>query len=132
MLTESQWNDYSRDGFLHLGKVLEPEQIAHRRLDLRHIPGAASQPQPAPLPHRVVDDAAMRAEASAPGVEQWPRGDAARLAEIPDLDRDGDRPARSPFGQLARDPRRVDALAIGLNLPAGTYTGVLNIQAQAI
>jgi polysaccharide pyruvyl transferase WcaK-like protein len=27
MLTEQQWNDYSRDGFLHLGKVLEPEQV---------------------------------------------------------------------------------------------------------
>ena len=27
MLTEQQWNDYSRDGFLHLGKVLEPEEL---------------------------------------------------------------------------------------------------------
>jgi len=27
MLTEQQWNDYSRDGFLHLGKVLEPEAL---------------------------------------------------------------------------------------------------------
>jgi polysaccharide pyruvyl transferase WcaK-like protein len=26
-LTEQQWNDYSRDGFLRLGKVLEPEQV---------------------------------------------------------------------------------------------------------
>jgi polysaccharide pyruvyl transferase WcaK-like protein len=27
VLTEQQWNDYARDGFLHLGKVLEPEQV---------------------------------------------------------------------------------------------------------
>ena len=27
VLTEQQWNDYSRDGFLHLGKVLEPEEL---------------------------------------------------------------------------------------------------------
>ncbi|HEY0515233.1 MAG TPA: phytanoyl-CoA dioxygenase family protein [Thermoanaerobaculia bacterium] len=27
MLTEQQWNDYSRDGYLHLGKVLEPEEL---------------------------------------------------------------------------------------------------------
>lgn len=27
MLTEHQWNDYSRDGFLRLGKVLEPEEV---------------------------------------------------------------------------------------------------------
>ena len=27
MLAEQQWNDYSRDGFLHLGKVLEPEAL---------------------------------------------------------------------------------------------------------
>ena len=27
MLTEQQWNDYSRDGFLRLGKVLEPEEL---------------------------------------------------------------------------------------------------------
>jgi phytanoyl-CoA hydroxylase len=27
MLTEEQWRDYSRDGFLHLGKVLEPEEL---------------------------------------------------------------------------------------------------------
>ncbi len=26
-LTEQQWNDYARDGFLHLGKVLEPEEL---------------------------------------------------------------------------------------------------------
>jgi polysaccharide pyruvyl transferase WcaK-like protein len=35
MLTEQQWNDYSRDGFLHLGQVLEPEEVAalQRRAD---------------------------------------------------------------------------------------------------
>lgn len=27
VLTEQQWNDYSRGGFLHLGKVLEPEEL---------------------------------------------------------------------------------------------------------
>ncbi len=27
VLTEQQWNDYSRDGFLHLGKVVEPEEL---------------------------------------------------------------------------------------------------------
>jgi polysaccharide pyruvyl transferase WcaK-like protein len=27
MVTEQQWNDYSRDGFLRLGKVLEPEEL---------------------------------------------------------------------------------------------------------
>ncbi|MES1211695.1 MAG: phytanoyl-CoA dioxygenase family protein, partial [Acidobacteriota bacterium] len=27
MLTEQQWNDYSRDGFLHLGKVLERDEV---------------------------------------------------------------------------------------------------------
>ncbi len=27
VLTEQQWNDYSRDGFLHVGKVLEPEEL---------------------------------------------------------------------------------------------------------
>jgi polysaccharide pyruvyl transferase WcaK-like protein len=27
VLTEQQWNDYSRDGFLRLGKVLEPEEV---------------------------------------------------------------------------------------------------------
>jgi hypothetical protein len=27
VLTEQQWNDYARDGFLHLGKVLEPEEL---------------------------------------------------------------------------------------------------------
>jgi hypothetical protein len=27
VLTEQQWNDYSRDGFLRLGKVLEPEEL---------------------------------------------------------------------------------------------------------
>jgi polysaccharide pyruvyl transferase WcaK-like protein len=27
VLTEQQWNDYSRDGYLHLGKVLEPEEL---------------------------------------------------------------------------------------------------------
>ena len=27
MLTEKQWDDYARDGFLHLGKVLEPEEL---------------------------------------------------------------------------------------------------------
>jgi polysaccharide pyruvyl transferase WcaK-like protein len=26
-LTEQQWSDYARDGFLHLGKVLEPEEL---------------------------------------------------------------------------------------------------------
>jgi polysaccharide pyruvyl transferase WcaK-like protein len=26
-LTEEQWNEYTRDGFLHLGKVLEPEEV---------------------------------------------------------------------------------------------------------
>ncbi len=37
VLTEQQWNDYSRDGFLHLGKVLEPEELEalrHRADDL--------------------------------------------------------------------------------------------------
>ncbi len=35
MLTEQQWNDYSRDGFLVLGKVLETEQVEalRRRAD---------------------------------------------------------------------------------------------------
>ncbi len=35
MLTEQQWNDYTRDGFLHLGKVLEPEEVEalQRRAD---------------------------------------------------------------------------------------------------
>lgn len=35
MLTEQQWDDYSRDGFLHLGKVLEPEEVEalQRRAD---------------------------------------------------------------------------------------------------
>jgi phytanoyl-CoA hydroxylase len=28
MLTEAQWNDFSRDGFLHLGEVLTAEQVA--------------------------------------------------------------------------------------------------------
>jgi polysaccharide pyruvyl transferase WcaK-like protein len=27
MLTEQQWSDYDRDGFLHLGQVLEPEEL---------------------------------------------------------------------------------------------------------
>lgn len=27
VLTEQQWSDYARDGFLHLGKVLEPEDL---------------------------------------------------------------------------------------------------------
>lgn len=27
VLTEQQWNDYSRDGFLHLGKIMEPEEL---------------------------------------------------------------------------------------------------------
>ncbi|HSS75927.1 MAG TPA: polysaccharide pyruvyl transferase family protein, partial [Thermoanaerobaculia bacterium] len=27
VLTEQQWNDYARDGFLHLGKVLEPVEL---------------------------------------------------------------------------------------------------------
>jgi polysaccharide pyruvyl transferase WcaK-like protein len=27
VLTEEQWNEYSRDGFLHLGKVVEPEEL---------------------------------------------------------------------------------------------------------
>jgi polysaccharide pyruvyl transferase WcaK-like protein len=27
VLTEQQWSDYARDGFLHLGKVLEPEEL---------------------------------------------------------------------------------------------------------
>jgi hypothetical protein len=27
MLSEQQWTDYSRDGFLHLGKVLEPDEL---------------------------------------------------------------------------------------------------------
>ena len=27
VLIEQQWNDYARDGFLHLGKVLEPEDL---------------------------------------------------------------------------------------------------------
>src|SRR6185369_13275161 len=27
VLTEQQWNDYDRDGFLHLGKVIEPEEL---------------------------------------------------------------------------------------------------------
>jgi polysaccharide pyruvyl transferase WcaK-like protein len=27
MLTEQQWSDYARDGVLHLGKVLEPEEL---------------------------------------------------------------------------------------------------------
>lgn len=31
MLTEQQWNDYSRDGFLYLGKVLEPEELGALR-----------------------------------------------------------------------------------------------------
>lgn len=31
MLSEQQWNDYAREGFLHLGKVLEPEEIAALR-----------------------------------------------------------------------------------------------------
>lgn len=35
LLTEQQWNEYSRDGFLHLGKVLEPEELEalRRRAD---------------------------------------------------------------------------------------------------
>ena len=35
VLTEQQWNDYSRDGFLHLGKVVEPEELEalRRRAD---------------------------------------------------------------------------------------------------
>ncbi|MFL6195453.1 MAG: phytanoyl-CoA dioxygenase family protein [Thermoanaerobaculia bacterium] len=31
MLSEQQWNDYAREGFLHLGKVLEPEEAAALR-----------------------------------------------------------------------------------------------------
>lgn len=31
VLTEQQWNDYSRDGFLHLGKVLEPAELESLR-----------------------------------------------------------------------------------------------------
>jgi hypothetical protein len=27
MLSEEQWNDYSQNGYMHLGKVLEPEQV---------------------------------------------------------------------------------------------------------
>jgi Phytanoyl-CoA dioxygenase (PhyH) len=27
LVTEQQWSDYSRDGFLHLGKVLEPDEL---------------------------------------------------------------------------------------------------------
>jgi polysaccharide pyruvyl transferase WcaK-like protein len=35
MLAEQQWNDYARDGVLHLGKVLEPEELEalRRRAD---------------------------------------------------------------------------------------------------
>ncbi|HEY2292030.1 MAG TPA: phytanoyl-CoA dioxygenase family protein [Thermoanaerobaculia bacterium] len=35
VLTDQQWNDYSRDGFLHLGKVVEPEELEalRRRAD---------------------------------------------------------------------------------------------------
>ena len=35
MLSEQQWNDYSRDGFLRLGRVLEPEEVSalQRRAD---------------------------------------------------------------------------------------------------
>ncbi len=35
MLTEQQWDDYDRDGFLHLGKVLEAEEVEalQRRAD---------------------------------------------------------------------------------------------------
>jgi polysaccharide pyruvyl transferase WcaK-like protein len=35
VLTEQQWNDYSQDGFLHLGKVVEPEELEalRRRAD---------------------------------------------------------------------------------------------------
>ena len=28
MLSEQQWSDYARDGFLHLGRVLEPAEVA--------------------------------------------------------------------------------------------------------
>jgi polysaccharide pyruvyl transferase WcaK-like protein len=31
MITEQQWSDYSRDGFLHLGKVLEAEELEDLR-----------------------------------------------------------------------------------------------------
>ena len=35
VLTEQQWNDYSRDGYLHLGKIMEPEELEalRRRAD---------------------------------------------------------------------------------------------------
>ena len=31
VLNEQQWSDYARDGFLHLGKVLEPEELGTLR-----------------------------------------------------------------------------------------------------